>query len=247
MPVKISDLVSKITATIMTSPAPSEISDNPRKGLGVLTNTYDASRDFTRRCCFATPDITIYGWPSKGGVIILDNATAPDFEYLGLDRLHPVMKRYEKPDDEDAFCEQILLLGAKWWSSYARYSLLKGAELHEEDSILLLEEGEEPEPELKERLWVRVAWPSSGGLVVSEFDTTLYGYDPDSDNFVPDDENRLRLCRDMDEKAAVLKEKFEAKTFASVEECQGNAFINLQNWREAGKVSTIQESIMEEQ
>lgn len=51
----------------------------------------------------------------------------------------------------------------------------------------------------------------------------------------------------MDEKAAVLKEKFEAKTFASVEECQGNAFINLQNWREARKVSTIQESIMEEQ
>lgn len=77
--------------------------------------------------------------------------------------------------------------------------------------------------------------------------TTLYGYDPDSDSFVPDDENRLRLCRDMDEKAAVLKEKFEAKTFASVEECQGNAFINLQNWREARKVSTIQESIMEEQ
>jgi len=62
------------------------------------------------------------------------------------------MKRYESPDDEDAFCEQILLLGAKWWSSYARFSLLKGAELHEEDCILLLEEGEEPEPEAKREI-----------------------------------------------------------------------------------------------
>jgi len=51
----------------------------------------------------------------------------------------------------------------------------------------------------------------------------------------------------MDEKAAVLKEKFEAKTSQVWKSVRGTLFINLQNWREAGKVSTIQESIMEEQ
>jgi hypothetical protein len=238
----IEEVFGKITDKIMTPVAQSGGSDGPRQKIGL---PYNSNRDFTERVCFSTQDITICGWPSKGGVIIIDNATAPDFDYLGLDRLHPIMERHQDPDDEDALCEKMLLLGAKWWSSNARFSLLKGAELDDEDCIRRLdtplEEDGEPEPELKERLWVRVAWLSNGGLVVSVFDTTLYGYDPHSDNFVPGDENRLRLCRDMNEKAIVLMEGFEGKAFASVEECQGDAFINLHNWREACKAGTVQE------
>ena len=102
----------------------------------------------------------------------------------------------------------MLLLGAKWWDSYARFSLLKGADLLDDDCISALEEGQEPEPSLKERYWVSVAWPSSGGLVVSEFDTNLWGMDRDTENLVPEDVARLRLCRSMDEKAAMLREWF---------------------------------------
>jgi hypothetical protein len=153
-------------------------------------------------------------------------AEAPGLDFPGINRMHPPEKRHENPDEEDKFCKKMLLLGVKWWDSYARFSLLKGADLLDGDCISALEEGQEPEPPPKERYWVSVAWPSSGGLVVSEFDTNLWGMDRDAENLVPEDVARLRLCRSMDEKAAMLRERFQGKTFTDVEEYQGNAFIN---------------------
>jgi hypothetical protein len=78
--------------------------------------------DSTVRAKFTDDDIRIYAWPSRGGVIILDDAEAIDFEFLGLNPLDPPVERLDDQAAEDAFCQRLLLLGAKWWDSEARYS-----------------------------------------------------------------------------------------------------------------------------
>ncbi|KAF2181880.1 hypothetical protein K469DRAFT_713481 [Zopfia rhizophila CBS 207.26] len=239
LPFKITSWMSNFVTRIMDPPTPSSAPRRHTCGPDII---YDPRRDFTRRICFDTPSIEIYGWPSKGGVIILEGAAAPDFDFLGIDRIHPPEKRHENPDEEDEFCKNLLLLGAKWLDSYARLALLKGAELDEGACIDALEEGQAPEPSLRERYWICVAWPSNGGLVVSEFDTTLWGFGRDADDFVPEDVARLRLCRNMDEKAAMLKERFRGKTFIDVEQYRGNAFINCWVWKEAGEHGTLQQT-----
>lgn len=206
---------------------------------------YDPKRDFTRRIYFASSEVNLFGWPSRGGVIVLERAESPDFNFLGLDRIYPPEKRHENPDGEDEFCKKLLLLGAKWWDSISRYSLLKGADEGEADCIVALEEGPEPEPSLRERYWVCVAWPSSGGLVVSEFQTTVGPLGVNDDNFVPEDVARLRLCRNMDERAAMLKERFHGETFANVKEYQGNAFIGSWSWKEDGEHGAFQQTWQE--
>jgi hypothetical protein len=166
-------------------------------------------------------------------VVILDSAAAPEFAFLGLDRLSPVEKRFEGVE-EDAFREKMLLLDAKWRSSYARYAVLKGAALREGGCVMALEEGWEPEPE-GERMWIGVAWPKTGGIVVSVFDTTIFGFDRDADGFVPGNVARLALCANMDDKAAVFGERFRGRWFAGVEEYKGDGFIELRRWMKAGE------------
>src|SRR4051812_27265136 len=84
---------------------------------------YDASKDFTLRISFDTPTITVYGWPSRGGVIKLEDASPADSDFLDLDRRDPPMLRHKSREEEDGFCQKLLLLGAKWWDLNARYSL----------------------------------------------------------------------------------------------------------------------------
>ena len=55
----------------------------------------------------------IYAWPSRGGVIVLYTAEAIDFEFLGLNPLNPPLERLDNQAAEDAFCQRLLLLGAK--------------------------------------------------------------------------------------------------------------------------------------
>lgn len=54
-------------------------------------------------------------------MIVLDSAEVIDFEFLGLSPLDPPVKRLDNQAAEDAFCQRLLLLGAKWWDSEARY------------------------------------------------------------------------------------------------------------------------------
>jgi hypothetical protein len=37
--------------------------------------------------------VTLQGWPSRGGLIVLENATPPDFDFLHLDPLDPPVRR----------------------------------------------------------------------------------------------------------------------------------------------------------
>lgn len=61
-------------------------------------------------------------------MIVLDSADAIDFEFLGLDPLDPPSWRLPNQGAEDAFCQRLLLLGAKWWDSEARYQIVSAIE-----------------------------------------------------------------------------------------------------------------------
>ncbi|KAF2869045.1 hypothetical protein BDV95DRAFT_596716 [Massariosphaeria phaeospora] len=205
----------------------------------------DSAQDTTRRLSFDGAAIRIFGYPSLGGVIVLDHASIPDFEFLGLDRLAPLETRGGDDDDdtaaEDAFCKEMLRLGARWYEDLARYWFLKsvGGEGGEESDVCVeaLEEGSEPEPGLGERYWVGVAWLRGGGLVVAEWDTLMWGHGRGRDEeFLPVEElARLRLCVSMDEKARVLRERFGGVELRDVGEYCGNGFLGAWEKREREK------------
>ncbi|KAH8731838.1 hypothetical protein GQ44DRAFT_603934 [Phaeosphaeriaceae sp. PMI808] len=159
---------------------------------------YDGRKDVKKRLDFNST-ITIYGWPSRGGVIVFEAASPADFDSLQLDRMDPPMHRYRTLEEEDVFCQKLLLLGAKWWDSVRRCILLTS----EETDIHALDESDEPEPTLRERYWASVAWPSTGGLVVSEWDTNMWGVGIHAE-VAPTDIERLLLCTNMDERFMIL-------------------------------------------
>ncbi|KAF1829869.1 hypothetical protein BDW02DRAFT_126743 [Decorospora gaudefroyi] len=193
----------------------------------------DPHKDFTKRFDF-DESITIYGWPSRGGVIMLENASVADFQFMGLDRLHPPLLRHQTPEEEDAFSKRLLVLGAKWWDSVARHWLLSPD--NPDPDIEALENSPEPTP--KERHWVSVAWPSTGRLVVSEYDTNMYPGGR-GDGTVPEDVCRLMLCTTMDEKATMLKERFEGKEWASVSDYDGYAFLGCWEKKTSGEAGDL--------
>jgi hypothetical protein len=151
---------------------------------------------------------------------VFEAASPADFDFLQLNRIDPPMQRYETPEDEDSFCQKLLLLGAKWWDSVARWTLLTS----EDTDIHALDDSDEPLPTLRERYWVSVVWPSTGGLVVSEWDTNMYGVGLRAE-LVPTDISRLLLCTNMDEKADLLKSRFQSRPWDTVADCKGNSFI----------------------
>ena len=119
--------------------------------------------DPTIRALFTDNNASIYAWPSRGGVIILDDAEAIDFEFLGLNPLDPPEKRLEDQSAEDALCQRLLSLGAKWWDSEARYSVVEHlkAGIARADGVFIVER--EPPPTMREKRFVKVGWPSTGG------------------------------------------------------------------------------------
>ncbi|KAF2677924.1 hypothetical protein K458DRAFT_349533 [Lentithecium fluviatile CBS 122367] len=208
-------------------------------------SVHDPRMDITRRIRFDVPDSYVYGYPSKGGVIALENATIPDFEFLDLSRTHPPKTRFSDSQSEDEFCKKLLLLGAKWYDSLSRIIFLKGVDGDVPDAVCIdaLEEGREPAPTERERTWVSVAWPSTGGMVVAEWNTIMWGYGRDDDRFLPYEElGRLRMCKDMDEKAVILKEWFEGKGFKNVGEYIGNAWMGIWDSKESGEHGEMQDT-----
>ncbi len=79
-----------------------------------------------------------------------------------------------------------------------------------------------------------VAWPTTGGLWVAEFDNTLWGIIED-DNLLPSESARLKLARTMDERSQVLRNYFRPKYYNDVREYEGYAFLNSWEEKEAGE------------
>ncbi|KAH6857339.1 hypothetical protein BKA58DRAFT_449884 [Alternaria rosae] len=193
-------------------------------------------KDLRKRVDFYE-EITIFAWPSRGGVIVLERPCPADFDYLGLDRLNPPKKHHATRQEEDDFAQRLLSLGGKWWDSPARHALfVEPDHLQDEEEMAA-----QPEPTARENAWVGVAWPSSGGLVVAEWPTMMY---PGGrmDEVAPRDVSRLFLCVTMDEKAAVLMDsKLGGKRWKGVEDYEGKAFIG--SWgTHRGEVGELQQT-----
>jgi hypothetical protein len=110
-----------------------------RRGIGGTRNRYHPP---TERTVFLTDSISIWGWPSRGGLIVLEHATALDFDFLGLDHVNPPLRRYPNQDAEDKLCQRLLLLGTKWFDSRDRYGFVSNVADDNEPEILALEAGE---------------------------------------------------------------------------------------------------------
>jgi hypothetical protein len=173
-------------------------------------------------------------------VIILDDAEAIDFEFLRLNPLDPPEKRLEDQSTEDPFCQRLLLLGAKWWDSEARYSVVEHlkAGIARADGAFIVER--EPPPTMREKRFVKVGWPSTGGFWVAEFDTTFAGVN-EEDNLLPDDEGaaRLRMARTMDERCLILQARFQAIFYEDVKDYKGYTFLNCWETKDTGEAGQL--------
>ncbi len=184
----------------MFQPSASEIEKREDRRAACGGGPRPPPEDVTVRIVFEEFSVTLWAWSSRGGLIVLQGATAVDFDFLGLERVIPRLRRHSSESAEDDLCRRLLLLGAKWWDSSSRYGFFRL--LDELPSALAdLEDEREPWLTLRERRWVTVGWPSDprGGLWVAEFDTSLPGIE-EEDNLVPDNATSVLLARDMDER-----------------------------------------------
>lgn len=199
--------------------------------------------DSSVRTDFSDIEARIYAWPSRGGVIVLDTAEAIDFEFLGLNPLEPPRQRLDNPAAEDAFCQRLLLLGAKWWDSETRYSIISNLEegAAAESSVdCAFDVDKQPPPTMREKHLIKVGWPSTGELWVAEFDTTWAGVGGE-DNFVPwgEETGRLRMVRAMDERCAILRDRFEVMFYRDLKSYQGYGFFNSWESKETGETGPL--------
>ena len=120
-------------------------------------------------------------------MIVLDTAEAVDFEFLGLNPLEPPLQRLDNLAAEDAFCQRLLLFGAEWWDSEARYSIISNLEAGaaaESRVDRAFDVDKQPPPTMREKCLIKVGWPSTGGLWVAELDMMWAGVDEEN-NLVP--------------------------------------------------------------
>lgn len=164
----------------------------------------------TYRTVFTTHSVLIYASPAEGGLIILEDAQAIDFEFLGLDHLNPPATRLGNQNEEDKFCQKLLLLGAKRWESDDRFYFVADVLKGDESATQELEDEAQPELTPMERRWMTIGWPTSGGFWVAE-----------DDGGPPDEAGSLSLAKTMDERCQILREQFSARFYEDVKDYQG--------------------------
>ncbi|CAO2657864.1 Nn.00g071240.m01.CDS01 [Neocucurbitaria sp. VM-36] len=174
--------------------------------------------------------VTLHGWPSRGGIIVLESATPPDFDFLHLDPLDPPLRRCADQDAEDVFCQALLRLGATWWDSEARRAFVGKLESFDDEALDAVEADEDLEPTRLESGWVRVAWPSHtpGALCVLACEKLIMGRKGD-EKLRPEHYGLVSLARTMDERCTVLQ-RLGGTMYASIDEFQGPTFLKA--WEE---------------
>lgn len=184
----------------------------------------------SQRTLLKQDTVTLQGWPSRGGIIVLENATPLDFDYLHLDPLDPPLRRNADQDAEDAFCRALLLLGATWWDSEARRAFVRKLEYADEEAWEAAEEDEALWPTRRERGWVRVAWLSHhpGALCVLACEKIIMGRSG-GEVLRPKCYGLISLARTMDERCTVLQ-RLGGTMYTSIDEVQQPTFLNA--WEE---------------
>jgi hypothetical protein len=188
-----------------------------------------------RRFVYLSDSVSLWAWPSRGGLIVLERVTIVDIGFLGIDPVNPRLNRDPDQDAEDQFCQQLLLLGAKWFDSLQRYEFVAGIADDDEQCALALEAGAVEQLSPMERRWFCVGIPSDGGggIWVADFDTTL-SYFQDKHNLVPEDATKVLLARTMDERCEILK-GIGAKFYKSLDQYKGAACLRAWEEKNSGE------------
>lgn len=97
---------------------------------------------------------------------------------------------------------------------------------------------DQPPATMREKRFVKVAWPSTGGLWVAEFDTIFAGVD-EQDNLLEEAPSRLQMARTMDERRDVLRDHFEATFYETREDYKGYAFLKAWEEKHSGEVGPL--------
>lgn len=142
---------------------------------------------------------TVRGYPSNGGIII-GSLSAVELAWLNLSRSHAT-SRSQDQHSEDAFCYQLLRLGAQWWKSETFYK-----QRHDQIS------GGYPWPDDFPPV-LHVGYPLSGGVWVLKL---LNGEE------LPDEYAKVEMAFTMDERCEGL-EAVGATFYADVGEYEGIA------------------------
>ena len=163
-------------------------------------------------------------------------------------------EKEEDDDEEDAFCQRLLHLGAKWWDSESRYQFVNrfsaGIPAFEDD----VQEGRVAEPTLRERRWVKIGWEQAtasstndvsvsgrrtgGGFWILDCDTNWMGI-IEEDNIVPVDGARVLLAASMEERCEVLKQ-MGARFYPALGEYEGEStFLRAWEWKWEGEIGEM--------
>jgi hypothetical protein len=159
------------------------------------------------------------------GLIVLEDAVPADFAFLGLEGCWLPDHRHASQDDEDAFCRRLLRLGARPWNHMGQFEHVMR---YLDDPHLTSEQIVKAVPDAEERRWVSVAWPSGGGVWVTEVSRASLGTIDShcSNEDVLHERGRLKtLALSMDAKAAILEEYFDAEFYQDPSEYKGDAFL----------------------
>lgn len=172
-------------------------------------------------------------------MIVLDDATHVDFAYLGLSTTEPEQQRNESEDDEDKFCQRLLLIGATWWDSEKRYECIDLFAGGVQPWVDAIDRGHVPEPTRRERRWVKVGWNHAGGLYVLDRDRNWTGI-IEPENVVPVDAARIKLAVTMEERCTILTQ-FNATHYQSLNEYDNdaNTFLRAWDWKSTGEVGDL--------
>ncbi|KAF2661071.1 hypothetical protein K491DRAFT_774352 [Lophiostoma macrostomum CBS 122681] len=198
----------------------------------------------TCRTALYPESISIWAWPSPGGLIVLEHATALDFEAVGLDRINLQLFRDEDQDREDELARRLLLLGARWFGSEERYHFIQYVAEDDEKAITQIETNEEPPTTALERRWVSVAWANgtnvNDGLWVLEFEIMMYGWQ-ERHNHVPGDVGKVSLAKTMEEKCQILR-SMGAKFYSTLAAYDGVACLHMWEVKTRGMMDVGQQT-----
>lgn len=75
------------------------------------------------RTAFGSGGTLVFGWPSTGGVWVHTNCYGVELDFLGLDRFQvSETQRVSDPDAEDAFCQRLDKIGARFYATERDYN-----------------------------------------------------------------------------------------------------------------------------
>ncbi|KAK2032881.1 hypothetical protein LX32DRAFT_136913 [Colletotrichum zoysiae] len=154
----------------------------------------------TKRSEFSDYGCMIFGYPSRGGIIVREHADRVELLYLGFDPLNPPTDKHVDQKAEDRFCDALTKIGGKYWSSYRRWK------------DVYFRDGYNKKPTKDELVVLFLGWTDAvhyseggnGGLLVLEYE--------DKDDLA-DGIGRLRMAVNMQERCQMMRDRFEPQFF----------------------------------